>query len=128
MTPLPTYTPDRWVVLRISLPKSEPQNTPLYKVFASFHGGYARGDSWKLNSGITQITPAPESNPHLRGGALDFHGASGSIYRCYPEVYGTHFYGQGVLEGFIHEAKERGGLIEVLPKETHWLSLLPKVS
>jgi len=42
------YYPDRWVVVKIG-------EENLYKVFACWYGGYARGDSWKLNSGITRV-------------------------------------------------------------------------
>ena len=115
--PTPTYIPDRWVIVQITPPESDPSTAPLYKVFACFYGGYDTGNSWKLNSGITQVTPAPF------GGAFDFHGHSGSTYRCYPEAYGTHFYGSGVLQDFIQKAREGGGRIEILPKETPWRSL-----
>lgn len=118
-TTVPTYTPDRWVIVQIHAPEDENPSTPIYKVFACFYGGFEKGDSWKLNSGITQVTPATPAT----SGAFDFHGHSGSIYRCYPGDYGTHFYGSGVLNDFIQKARERGGRIEVLPKETPWLSL-----
>ena len=43
------YVPDRWCVIRI------PNNREtVYKVFASWSGGYIGGDSWKLNSGIVR--------------------------------------------------------------------------
>ena len=43
-------TPDKWVVLKI-----EHEGNIIYKVFASWYGGYLGSDSWKLNSGIKDI-------------------------------------------------------------------------
>ena len=60
------YTPDRWCVIRIPDAKET-----LYKVFASWSGSYTGGDSWKLNSGITQA--------RLVDGAWEFEGSSGSV-------------------------------------------------
>ncbi len=44
-------TPDRWVVVKID----NNLDTPFYKVFATWAGGYLDGDRWKLNSGITSM-------------------------------------------------------------------------
>ena len=45
------YSPDRWVVVKIVTAKER-----LYKVFASWSGGYGGSDSWKMNSGITRAS------------------------------------------------------------------------
>ena len=50
------YTPDRWVIVKIVTPKER-----LYKVFASWSGGYNGSDSWKMNSGITQASLVDEA-------------------------------------------------------------------
>ena len=105
------YCPDKWVVIRITAPKY----ASVYKVFACWYGGYAAGDSWKLNSGITKAT--------LEGYVYSFEGSSGSVYQCHKDVYGTNSYGWGVLQDTIEKAKEAGIDVEVLPEETNWLEI-----
>ena len=64
------YTPDNWVVLKIDNEKEI-----LYRVLAGWSGGYLDGDSWQMNSGITKI--------EKDGDFYNFHGVSGSVYRCH---------------------------------------------
>ena len=45
-----THTPDRWVVVRLS-----GEAGTVDKVMSGWSGGYLHGDSWRLNSGISQI-------------------------------------------------------------------------
>jgi hypothetical protein len=104
------YTPDRWCVIRIPSPKET-----IYKVFASWSGGYAGSDSWKLNSGITQAV--------LVDGAWEFEGSSGSVYRCRVGSYGTNNYGHGVLDSMIRDAKTAGMDIDILSEDTDWAHL-----
>jgi hypothetical protein len=104
------YTPDRWCVIRIPSPKET-----IYKVFASWGGGYGGSDSWKLNSGITQAV--------LVNGAWEFEGSSGSVYRCRAGAYGTNNYGHGVLDSMIRNAKTAGTDIEILSEDTDWAHL-----
>ena len=40
------YKPENWVIVKIN---------DVYKVFGGWRGGFATGDSWKLNSGIEAI-------------------------------------------------------------------------
>ncbi len=101
------YTPDRWMVMRIHTPKEI-----LYKVFATWSGGYAGGDSWKLNSGITRATFC---DPYW-----EFDGSSGSVYRCHQDSYGTNGYGQAVLNNLLSQAQAQDIQIEVLDRETAW--------
>lgn len=104
------YTPDRWMVIRIHTPTQV-----LYKVFASWSGGYGGSDSWKLNSGITRATFA---EPYW-----DFDGSSGSVYRCHQDSYGTNGWGGGVLTNMIDQAQAQGIQIDVLSEATDWGSL-----
>lgn len=104
------YTPDRWMVLRIHTPREI-----LYKVFASWSGGYAGGDSWKLNSGIVRATFA---DPYW-----EFDGSSGSVYRCHQDTYGTNGYGQAVLNNLLRQAESQGIPIDVMDRETAWSDL-----
>ena len=101
------YTPDRWVVVKITTDKE-----PLYKVFACWYGGYAGSDSWQMNSGIVKIESTDDY--------YDFHGWSGSVYRCHKNLYGTNSYGGRVLQNFIDKADYK---IEILPEDTNWKEL-----
>ena len=98
------YTPDRWVVIKITT-----DNKPLYKVFACWYGGWAGSDSWKINSGITKVESTDDY--------YDFHGWSGSIYRCHKDSYGTNGYGGSVLRNFIDKADFN---IEIMTETTDW--------
>jgi hypothetical protein len=105
------YFPDKWVVVKIS----GSDTPPIHKVFASWYGGYAGSDSWKLNSGITRAM--------LDGTVYSFDGSSGSIYYCNRESYGLSSYGNSVLSRMINNAAENNVLIEILPEETNWLEI-----
>jgi hypothetical protein len=104
------YTPDRWLVVKITTPEER-----LYKVFASWSGGYAGSDSWKMNSGITQASLV---NDHW-----EFAGYSGSVYSCHRSAYGTNSYGGRVLQGFIDKMPSQGATIEIMPESTDWATL-----
>ncbi len=68
--------PDKWLVLNIDDGKA-----PFQKVFATWAGGYITEDSWRLNSGITEVKD--------EGDFWDFVGESGSVYRCHKEMQGV---------------------------------------
>ncbi len=85
-------TPDRWIVVTLSSPKYGDVD----KVLASWSGGYLHGDSWKLNSGISSVEETPDY--------YDFHGTSGSVYRCYKQSYGL----SGVSAGILKQLEESG--------------------
>ena len=101
------YRPDRWVIVKIVT-----ATECLYKVFATWSGGYGGSDSWKMNSGITQA--------NLVDDRWEFAGYSGSVYSCHKDAYGTNGYGGNVLQGFISQAKNQGSIIEVMPGATNW--------
>jgi len=102
------YNPDKWVVVKID----GNGHLPIYKVFACWYGGYAGSDSWKLNSGITSVS--------REGFVYSFEGASGSVYECHTDSYGTNFYGQSVLSNMINTAADNGICMEILPEDTDW--------
>jgi hypothetical protein len=66
------YIPDSWVLVKIKEGD--------YRVLAGWSGGYLDGNSWRLNSGVAQVTSCPTS--------YDVHGDSGSVYRCFSRAYG----------------------------------------
>ena len=104
------YTPDRWVIVKIVTATER-----LYKVFASWHGGYTGSDSWQMNSGITQA--------RLVGDSWEFDGRSGSVYTCHKNAYGTNGYGGHVLQNFIDKMPTQGATMEVMPEATDWAGL-----
>jgi hypothetical protein len=104
------YAPDRWTIIRIHA-----TGQIIYKVFASWSGGYTGSDSWKINSGITRAT--------LVGDRWEFDGSSGSVYSCHKDGYGTNGYGGHVLNGLLEKAEQQGIEIDVLSKDTDWAAL-----
>jgi hypothetical protein len=104
------YTPDRWTVVRIHTPTEI-----LYKVFASWSGGYGGSDSWKLNSGIVRATLVKDR--------WEFDGSSGSVYSCHQDAYGTNGYGSAVLSNMISQARDQGIQVEVMEGDTDWTQL-----
>ena len=104
------HIPDRWLVVRIVTDKER-----LYKVFATWSGGYTGSDSWKMNSGITHATLV---NDHW-----EFVGYSGSVYSCHKDAYGTNGYGGNVLQTFIDQMPTQGATMEVMPESTDWAAL-----
>jgi hypothetical protein len=105
------YTPDRWVVVKIT----DADSPPIHKVFACWFGGYAGSDSWKLNSGITKAT--------LEGNVYSFEGSSGSVYDCHKDTYGYNMYGGSVLHKIIDKAEKNNIKMEILPEKTNWLEI-----
>jgi hypothetical protein len=105
-------TPHGWVILKIKS-KNEP---PIYKVFASWRGGYLDGNSWKINSGIKSVE---ETNTHFV-----FHGYSGSEYHCDKKYYGhCTGYAGGVLSVMIERASKYECLIEELPHDYNFKTI-----
>lgn len=78
------YSPDRWLVLEAK---------GIYKLFGTTSGSYLYGDSWRLNSGITEVED--EDDRWL------VHGVSGSVYECYKDSCGVAgAYNHSALAGF----------------------------
>jgi hypothetical protein len=91
------YTPDVWVVLEFDAPQLE---KPMRKLFGGWYGGFAGSNTWKLNSGITEIRQVE--------GWYEFDGYSGSTYRCHPNNYHMSSLMQDVLSKWLKQADERG--------------------
>ena len=108
------YKPNYWQILRIT----SPEGKVFHKVFATWTGGYTYGDSWKMNSGIVEVT--------YEDNIVTFKGYSGSLYQCIDEehLYRTTAYTQGVLSNITLQADKVGAIIEVLPFETNWKKLI----
>ena len=107
------YKPDYWKVVKIT----STEGVILYKVFATWVGGYVDGDSWKMNSGITEVKS--------EGDYLLFKGYSGSVYNVVnkEQSYRTSMFTQSVLDSIIKRADLIGAKVEELPFETDWKTL-----
>ena len=106
-------TPDKWIIISIS---KQEYNT-IYKVFASWAGGYLNGDSWQLNSGIKEIKRV-EDNYIITG-------FSGSQYVCGVNQYGIiGNHNQLVLENIKSKAEQNDWEIKELSRDYQFENLL----
>ncbi len=105
------YNPDKWVMVKFNH-----QGKDVYKILASWYGGFARGDSWKLNSGVTKIEED--------GDLYRFHGSSGSVYQCHKKTYGMSTYTMGILSNFEQQVQDMDGVtLELMSEETNFMEL-----
>jgi hypothetical protein len=102
-------TPDHWLVVKII---SNDGSAVTYKVFATWHGSYLGGSSWKLNSGIKSVV--------MENDFYVFTGHSGSQYYCHKNGYGNTGYGVMVLQNLVDKGKNVC-TIEVLDETTDWM-------
>lgn len=105
------YSPDNWVVLKLKRSESD---TGFYKILGGWSGGYLDGDSWRLNSGITQVKQ--------NGDRYEFYGASGSCYHCHKDSYGLRANNAGVYNGLKQQERFQGQ-ITLMPEDTDWMEL-----
>ena len=103
------YNPDTWVVLKIT----NEQET-IYKVLAGWSGGYLSGDSWRMNSGITEVKQD--------GDYYEFYGYSGSCYRCDKDTYRLTMANGGVYNS-IKKQEAFDGQIILMPEDTNWMEI-----
>lgn len=99
-----TYHPDSWKIVMI---ESEEYGR-IYKVLASWYGGFARGDSWKLSSGIEGVQITEGEHSELRGRNSKIYTmpqSSGSVYVLYEG--NEHISGimSGVFSSFANRAE-----------------------
>lgn len=86
------YNPDGWKLVKIIN-----NGEVLYKVFATWSGGYTQCDSWRMNSGIVRYD--------LDGDLVHMHGFSESIYTLrLSDEDRINLYGRMVLESMMNEA------------------------
>jgi ribosomal protein L21E len=103
------YSPDNWAVLKLTF-ADEPG---FCKVLAGWSGGYAQGDSWRLNSGVTKV--------EKDGDYYNFHGASGSIYQCHKDSYGLRMNIAGIYQKIVNTFPEQ---VTMLDETTDWTKLV----
>jgi len=105
--------PDKWLVLKIGT------ENPIYKVFASWYGGYLDGDSWRINSGISEV--------QKEGDYINFYGYSGSCYKCHKNSYGISDYGKRILDSMMNHPDLPGGekyKMEIMEESMDWENLI----
>lgn len=81
------HTPDGWAFLLI--------NNEIVKVFSSWSGGFAQGDSWKLNSGSESIVE--KKDYYL------VYGFSGSLYKLSKSGGHINHYCRGILNKILEQ-------------------------
>jgi hypothetical protein len=102
------HYPDEWLVIRI-------KPTNIYRVFASWYGGYTLGDSWRINSGVTNIIMNKE--------CYYFRGYSGSTYVCRKDYYGVSPYGSRALSGIIENIRGLDMEVGIMHRNTDFMSV-----
>ena len=105
-----TYNPDNWVVLKISDSKGF-----FYKVLGGWSGGYLSGNSWRLNSGVSDVI--------FEDGMFFFYGASGSCYECHSDSYGLKMNNAHVVELLQSKQAESGVIVQLMPEDTEWVGM-----
>lgn len=95
------YVPHCWVILKV--------NDGLYKILASWYGGYLGSNSWKLSSGITKVEADPDT--------WQVHNHSGSIYVLGKKAHGMSMFTHSVLNSFQKQAPQITLLSEEEAKE-----------
>lgn len=104
------YNPDVWVVLCIT---NKSTGRVIYKVMAGWYGGFAKADSWRLNSGITSITKEPD-NDHIYA----IHGGSGSTYFCHKNTEKTSMLTHSIIQRMMEEALQSGEYeVSIVPSD-----------
>ena len=97
------YTPEYWVKIRIDI---DGKPDPLYKILGGWSGGYLDGDSWRINSGIERTMEFDDY--------YEYHGYSGSVYKCYKQNEGMGMPMAGVL-GRMQKGIEGRGTVTIVP-------------
>lgn len=96
-----TYTPDNWVIVKITRPEGV-----LYKVLAGWSGGYLDGDSWRLNSGIVRA--------EVEDDYILFHGHSGSVYKCHKHAQRLSGATSGIYGRIVEQGKQMSIVVEIV--------------
>jgi hypothetical protein len=107
-----TYYPDSWKIVVIDSVK----HGKVYKVLASWYGGFTQGDSWKLSSGIEsmQITEGKYSERLGRNSKIyTMPQASGSVYVLYENCEHISGIMSGVFRSFADEAENSNGAFTI---------------
>lgn len=85
--------PDKWVIVEVLS-----DNERYFKVLATWYGGFANGDSWKLSSNI--------QNQVFEDDYWNFYTESGNHYKCHKDTYGMGSYTHQVFSTWKDTAPE----------------------
>lgn len=103
------YYPDSWIIIKLTHPNTGKIH---FHVLGGWDGGYLKGSSWRLNSGITNV----KKNKLKR--TYTFSGHTGSEYICHKKGYGMRM---SMQEGLLTVQKLYGEEnIEILDEKTKW--------
>jgi hypothetical protein len=108
------YYPDKWILLKVT----HPELGATYKVLASWYGGFAGSDSWKLSSGTTKV--------EIDGDQFLLEQYTGSTYVISKHNWGTSMYTAGILNSWLNRLAEtpEQGTIEVMDQNFDLASML----
>lgn len=97
------YTPDYWILLKVSPNGKE----PFYRILASWSGSYVWGDSWKLSSGVETFETSPDGKQFIS------EQASGSVYilNRRREQSSTMIF--SIYNSFVEQMKGHGTIEQV---------------
>jgi hypothetical protein len=101
----PDYTPDNWVLLKITRLNEE----PLYKLLSGWKGGYTQGDDWRLSSGVTEVI----DKEHF----YTIVNYSGSVYRCYKRSEGLMGITSSILDKLQRNSFEQDAEVQIINAE-----------
>ena len=101
------YTPDNWVII-----KCNDGVDPHYRVLAGWSGGYTTGNSWRMNSGITEVNETDEY--------YYFKGSTGSEYRCGKQSYGLRL---NSAPTWARLQNLHGDKVKLMPEDTDWMNM-----
>jgi hypothetical protein len=100
------YNPDKWMLVKVN------GQTPHYRIFGSWYGGFAGADEWRLNSGVESVRE--EGNFYI------FEGTSGSTYSCHKEAYGASSFGMSVV---LNYEKKSQGTMTIIHEQPDIMSI-----
>ena len=95
-----TYTPDRWVIVRLWDDKDS-----YNKVFSGSYGGFAGSDTWKLSSAIVNTMEDDEK--------YTMTCESGSIYVLYKQAYGMSSYMHSIYSNWAAQSEKPGADVKI---------------
>lgn len=101
-----TYNPDNWVIIKVK------GDDPHYKVLGGWSGGYTTGNSWRMNSGIVEVSEASD--------AFYFKGSSGSVYKCGKQSYGLRMNNMHIWNQLKELHKDK---VELLEEDVEWAKI-----
>ncbi|MBY5971881.1 hypothetical protein KUV28_05970 [Ferrimonas balearica] len=103
------YSPDDWVILKVSFATRDRAFTQL-RVLGGWRGGYLEGDAWRINSGIQAIDA---DDVEYR-----FIGRSGSVYLCHRGGYRM----SRIMASGLDELKRQPTVVDAeILEDQNWL-------